>query len=99
MPSLDLPPKYQKELVKLIKEYMPDSNVWAYGSRITPSHHDTSDLDIVIQQKKHSIDKLVDLKDAIKNSNIPILVDVMDWDLIPESFKEEIQKKHISIYP
>lgn len=99
MPNLDLPSKYKNELLGIIEEIMPESEVWAYGSRITDNHHESSDLDLVIFNKTKSVEKLETLKTAIKNSNIPILIDLLDWDRIPDSFKHEIQSNHVNLFP
>ncbi|MEA1919413.1 MAG: nucleotidyltransferase domain-containing protein [Campylobacterota bacterium] len=67
--------------------------IWAYGSRVNGDAHDTSDLDLVIltkSKKKLDIDEFMSFKTALQKSNIPILIQVMDWNRIPESFHENI---------
>jgi len=67
--------------------------IWAYGSRVNGEAHDTSDLDLVIvtkSEKKLNIKELTDFKDTLQESNIPILIQVMDWNRIPESFHKNI---------
>ncbi len=67
--------------------------IWAYGSRVSGDAHDMSDLDLVILTKakeKLDIDELMGFKSALQKSNIPILIQVMDWNRIPESFHENI---------
>lgn len=69
--------------------------VWAYGSRVNGSAHEGSDLDLVIRGKdltRIDIDLFLDLKDQIRESNIPILVEVLDWARIPESFQRNIEQ-------
>jgi len=71
--------------------------VWAYGSRVDGSAHEGSDLDLVIRSKsgeKIPIDIFVELKDTIRESNIPILVDLFDWARLPESFHRNIELTH-----
>jgi predicted nucleotidyltransferase len=52
--------------------------------------HDTSDLDlVVVKDGKIEIGEFIKLKENIKFSNIPIL----DWNRIPKSFQENIEKK------
>jgi len=63
--------------------------VWAYGSRVSGSAHDRSDLDLVLRSadlKKLPADALTDIKEKIQESNIPILVEVFDWARLPDSF-------------
>lgn len=67
--------------------------IWAYGSRVDGSAHDTSDLDLVIRTKTLEAlpsDEFVSFKEALEESNIPILVQIMDWGRIPETFKKNI---------
>jgi len=67
--------------------------LWAYGSRVSGEAHDTSDLDMVLISKDGTkIDRsdFVDFTQALQNSNIPILTQVLDWQRIPESFHQNI---------
>ena len=75
--------------------------VWAYGSRVNGSAHDGSDLDLVIRNQ--SLQKLpgniyVDLCEKIRDSNIPILVELRDWAILPESFHKNIEKQYEVLY-
>ena len=69
-----------------------------FGSRVNKQNHETSDLDLVIHQKNTTSDAFIKFKESILDSNIPILIDVLDWANIPDSFKDEIQKSHVVIY-
>ena len=44
---LHLPQRYRRILEALLREHVPDAEVWAYGSRITGESHEGSDLDLV----------------------------------------------------
>ena len=75
--------------------------VWAYGSRVNGEAHDGSDLDLVIRShnlKKLPIDVLLDLKDKIQQSNIPIVVELFDWTRLPQSFQRNIEAQHEVLY-
>ncbi len=37
----------------------------------------------------HNLDEV---RDAFSESNLPILVDILDWAGIPDSFREEIER-------
>ena len=41
------------------------------------------------------IGKLSDLTDALRESNIPFLVEARDWARLPESFHREIEREHV----
>lgn len=71
--------------------------VWAYGSRVTGEAHEGSDLDLVIRGeslKEIPIDIFISLKNQIRNSNIPILIDLFDWPRLPKSFHQNIEENH-----
>ena len=71
--------------------------VWAYGSRVDGTAHEGSDLDLVIMgqnREKIPVETFLELKDKIRNSNIPILVDLFDWARLPESFHKNIEACH-----
>ena len=78
----------------LLKEHVPEVEVWAYGSRVNGQSHDASDLDLVLRgpslEKIPSL-QLADLKEAFTESNIPFFVEARDWARLPESFHIEIE--------
>ena len=71
--------------------------VWAYGSRVSGGAHSGSDLDLVIRSAD-----LTPLPPAIfnevywkiKDSNIPILVDLFDWSRLNETFHKNIMQQY-----
>ena len=85
-------------LKNILKEFCPNSDVYAYGSRINGRAHEGSDLDLTI--KNFPKDKyLFELKEIFSNSNITFLIDVNLYDDLPQSFKDEINKNNVKIYP
>lgn len=88
--KIDIKPEHL-ELVKLILEkYAPGRTVWAYGSRVTGRSKPQSDLDIVVFDA--DTDEICDLKDAFAESDLPFSVDVMNWEKIPDNFKDNIRR-------
>jgi len=88
----------KQQLLLLRKQYLADVDVWAYGSRVNGKSHEGSDLDLVLRTSNLTpIDsnKLARFKQALQESNIPILIDAKDWALLPESFHTEINKKYV----
>ncbi len=67
--------------------------IWAYGSRVNGQAHDMSDLDLVLISKDNSkinINEYIDFKEVLTDSNIPILIQVLDWNRIPHYFHQNI---------
>lgn len=93
--------KYKQILLDIFSGLSLSAEVWAYGSRVTGYAHDGSDLDLVIltpDRKKLSLDTLMELKEKIRESNIPILVEVFDWARLPETFHKNIEASHEVLY-
>ena len=97
--KLDLPRRYLDQLEELLREYVPDAEVWAYGSRVTGKSHDGSDLDLVLRSPtlEPLAEGFFDLLEAIEKSNIPILVQAHDWARLPESFHREIEREYVVV--
>ena len=86
-------------ILKLLKKYVPEWEVWVYGSRVKWSAKPSSDLDMVLfakdedQNKDQS--KVDELRQAFKDSDLPFCVDLFVWSQIPERFHQEIKKDHV----
>jgi len=96
---LDLLPRYREELEALLREYVPEAEVWAYGSRVNGRSHEASDLDLALRSP--GLEPLgheyVELVEALEQSNIPILVQAHDWARLPESFHLEIERDYVVV--
>ena len=96
---LEMPPHYRRQLEALLREHVPDAEVWAYGSRVNGGSHEASDLDLVLRGPglEPVGNGFHDLLQAIEQSNIPILVQVQDWAGLPESFHREIERDYVVV--
>ena len=90
--------KDHKEIIRLAKRsFTKPVKIWAYGSRVNGKAHDGSDLDLVVLPDG---DEMIDLgelgvfKELLQESTIPILVQVLDWNRIPEIFQANILKEY-----
>lgn len=100
MGELVMREKDKHRLQQLIEKYLPDVTVWAYGSRVTGGAHEASDLDIVLRSKELSPiphQQFNQFVEAVRESNIPILIDVHDWALLPLCFHEQILREHVEL--
>ena len=98
MDRLFIKPQYLQILLDVFKNYCPDAEIWAYGSRINGDAHEASDLDLVVKSFNDVNKSLFELKELINDSDIPIIVDILEFDKIPFSFQKEIEKDYISIF-
>ena len=95
---LHLSPRHRAEIEELLRKHLPDAEVWAYGSRVTGRSHDGSDLDLVLRspgRQEIPLDQLAEFEDALRDSNIPFLVEARDWARLPARFHREIERDHI----
>lgn len=87
--EIDLRPEHLSEVKRLIKSYLPDTEVWAYGSRVKGLARKNSDLDLVAFSDKDDT-LLFQLKEAFEESYLPFRVDLFAWQDLPESFHQNI---------
>ena len=88
---IDLGEKHLKTILAILNEHAPECEVWAFGSRINGSARKFSDLDLVLVGEQPIDWKRIEaLKDALSESDLPIMVDVLDWHTISESFRSII---------
>ena len=95
---LDLPRRYREQIEALLREHVPGVEVWAYGSRVSGRSHEGSDLDLVLRGpdlKRIDSGQLMDLAEALEESNIPIIVQAHDWARLPERFQREIEREYV----
>ena len=73
--------------------------IWAYGSRVNGDAHESSDLDLVVKPlNEMKWEELMNFKEGLQQSNIPILIDIMVWDKISELFQKNILKNYEVVY-
>ncbi len=95
---LHLESRHRTVLEALLREHLPEVEVWAYGSRVNGRSHDGSDLDIVLRGPglvEIPIARIEDFREAVRESSIPFLVEARDWARLPERFHNEIDRSHI----
>lgn len=97
---LHLPERHRRKIEVLLREYLPETEVWAYGSRVNGRSHDGSDLDLVLRGpglKEIPAGRLADFEEAARESTIPFLVEARDWARLPERFQREIEREHVVV--
>ena len=100
-PNLHLSRKHHRQLVSLFKTYLPEVEIWAYGSRVKGTSHAGSDLDLVLRTKDLIpilCAKMSVFIDALRESNLPFLVQVQDWNTLPKTFQGEIERQYVALF-
>ncbi len=87
--------KDKQALLQIFSALNLPVEIWAYGSRVSGSAHEGSDLDLVIRSRQLAalpLGTVDQLNEKIRDSNIPILVELRDWAMLPESFHKNIEQ-------
>lgn len=98
--QLHLPPRYLEMVRAILRQHLPQAEVWAYGSRARGDHHDTSDLDLVARNPadlNQPLPRLYDVEEAFSASNLPLIVQIVDWARIPKTFHGEILAGYVVV--
>lgn len=87
-----------QKILQCISLHLPKVKVFAFGSRIKGTSQKYSDLDLALDAG-HSIDLsiLTKIKQALSETNIPFLIDIVDYRSIHKDFKSLIDKQKIRI--
>jgi type I restriction enzyme S subunit len=97
-PLIDISPENWRIVRDILQRYVPDREVWAFGSRAKWTAKEFSDLDIaIIGDKPLNIALTADLREAFQESALPFKVDIVDWANITPSFQQVIQAAKIQI--
>lgn len=89
---IDLAPNHLETVRRILAEHMPDCEVRAFGSRAKWEGQDYSDLDLAVVCEHEADGRAIErLKQAFKDSDLPIRVDVLDWHDIAEDFRKAIE--------
>ena len=97
-PTLAMTTQELSLLQDILKRYVPEFKVWAFGSRVKGTHKPYSDLDLaLVGDEPLAIETRAALVEALSNSPLPYKVDLVDWTSATESFKEIIEKQKLVI--
>jgi len=98
--KLHLPERYLQMVQAILQTHLPNAEVWAYGSRVNGDYYEASDLDLVVRQPEDLNRKQINLGevvDAFSESNLPIIVQLVDWARIPTDFHAEIAENYVVV--
>ena len=73
--------------------FVADAEVLTYGNHLPGKAHPGSDLDLIVRTLGALLRPCLAveaLRTALRESDIPIFVDVHDWALLPEASQKEI---------
>jgi len=96
--NLDLEARYLEIMLNILNEFTPEYEVRIFGSRVRGTSRKYSDVDLLFIGKKQLDTKILNnLKDLFSCSDLPYMVDIIDWQTISDSFREAIGSNSIVI--
>lgn len=97
---IDLTPQQAQIVLDILNEYLPDTSVWVFGSRIKGTAKTYSDLDLaLITTQPLTLRQQSELEHAFTDSDLPFTVDLVDWASCSETFKQVILQRYEVLIP
>ena len=97
-PPIDVRPDLWHIVSGILQKYVPQYEVWAFGSRAKWTAKPYSDLDLaVITAQPLTLDVSAALADAFAESDLPWRVDVVDWASTSESFRRIMERDKVVV--
>lgn len=93
--NIDLTSNQRAEVLVLLNRYIPDTEVWAYGSRVKFTAKPHSDLDLVVFASPEQSIAVYELREAFDVGYLPFRVDLFIWDELPEKFHNTIRMNRV----
>jgi predicted nucleotidyltransferase len=95
---LDLEPRLLDEVRRILAQHVPWARAWAFGSRTGDRAKRFSDLDVALEAENGvPTEAMARLRDAFSESNLPIKVDVVEWNTLDPEFRAAIEPRRIAL--
>src|ERR1035437_1435839 len=93
---VDLRPDQFATVRAILSAEVPECEVWAFGSRAKWTAKDSSDLDLaLVASERLPLSKLGRLREAFKDSYLPVKVDVVDIHRVSDEFRKIIESQKV----
>ena len=93
-PCIHLAPAHLTLVQTILADHLPQARVLAFGSRAGGTPRKYSDLDLaIIQPEPLTLRTISRLKIAFEDSDLPVCVDVVDWNQADSAFKAMAAKQ------
>ena len=96
-PAIDITAGQRRAILALLNRHLPDTTVWACGSRAKWTSRPDSDLDLVAFARPEQSARVAELREAFEESDLPFRVDLFVWDEVPESFRKRIEVEQVAL--
>ena len=96
MTEVHLEPRHLVMIEQMLQDFIQEAVVWCFGSRVHGRGLKRfSDLDLVFRNGEDLHAQLGKLRDAFETSDIPIKVDLSEWNQLPDWLKRDILEEHV----
>ena len=96
MKPIDVGPAHLETVRYILREHVPELEVRAFGSRVSWTARETSDLDLALMTNETlDIALMAALKMAFTESDLPFRVDVVDWASTSDAFRTVVERDHV----
>lgn len=90
---IDLAPTHMELVREILQREVPQCEVRAFGSRVRGTAQPFSDLDLaLVAGEKLDWRLLEKVRDAFSESDLPFMVDICDWQSLPDSLRQMIEE-------
>lgn len=97
---IDLTPEQLTIVRRILSDTAVGYEVWAFGSRVNGRAVKNSDLDLaVVSKEKIEWRRIERIKDAFSASDLPFMVDVVDFSSLDEGLAKMITATHEVLVP
>ena len=83
----------KQEIIKIVKKCCPQSKLIAFGSRISGTARDGSDLDLAVEfyvNYSRTLNYFNQIKNELSDSSLPYFVDLHSWNELPKNMQDNI---------
>ncbi len=95
---IDLPPDQLEQVRELVRLHLREGRVFAFGSRVSGKSRKFSDLDLMVKADGGVPWRtLADIRESFESSDLPITVDVIDWDSCTEQFRRIVEPQLVRV--
>jgi len=96
MTEVHLEPRHLVMVEQMLQEFISEARVWCFGSRVHGRVQKRfSDLDLVVRNEEDQHAELQKLRDASEASDLPIKVDLSEWNQLQEWLKQDILEEFV----
>jgi predicted nucleotidyltransferase len=89
-------PEYKQDILKVIHYHFPEAKVTLFGSQARVTNRPGADVDIAIDiGKPIKLREMSRARVTLENLAIPLEVDLVDMNCIPQELKDIIQQEGI----